>query len=137
MRGHATIEIRKKNIRLVLDKLRALTLQSRSRSRLNLHPDYGTNQVPSNYSPSFCIWVTAENRLIVGLRVEKRRNSNDNIGRAQQAAFKVVTPAIKYKEVDDEGADKQADGFEESEVQGHLFRHAPAEENNEWGDEER
>jgi hypothetical protein len=50
--------------------------------------------------------VSSKDGLIANLGIEEGGDGNDNIGRAQQATFKVVTSPVKDKEVHNEGADE-------------------------------
>lgn len=61
---------------------------------------------------------------------------NDNIGGEQKCTLKVVTPAIQDQEVDHKGGDKETDGLEQGEVQGHVLIHAPAQDDDKRSDED-
>jgi hypothetical protein len=58
------------------------------------------------YNPTSRLRVSSKDGLIANLGIEEGGDGNDNIGRAQQATFKVVTSPVKDKEVHNEGADE-------------------------------
>lgn len=74
--------------------------------RSHLHPDYRANHIPSHQSPGSRLRVSTKDGLIANLGIEKSGDGNDNIRRAQQATFKVITAPVKDKEVNNEGADE-------------------------------
>lgn len=61
---------------------------------------------------------------------------NDDVGSEQKCSLEVVTPAIQDQEVDHKGGNKETDGLKQGEVQGHVLVHAPAQDDDKWGDED-
>ena len=70
------------------------------------------------------------------IRVEKGGDSDDDVRRHQKGSFEIIAASVKDEEVDDETSDEQRDGFEEREVERHVFVHAPAEDDDEGRDKD-
>lgn len=77
------------------------------------------------------IILTAANTVgLVAVRVEERRDSDNDVRSTEQRALEVVAAAVEDEEVDDEGRDEHADGLEEGEVQAHVLVHDPAQDDD-------
>lgn len=79
---------------------------------------------------------TSQVTRLVAVRVEERRQSDDDIGCNEQRAFEVVAAAVQNQEVDHERGDEETDGLEQGKVQRHVFAHAPAQDDDEGSDED-
>lgn len=73
-----------------------------------------SNQTPNHFRNDI---RTTKTTLLIGIWVEESRHSDDDVGSTEKCTFEVVGPTVQDEEVNDEGRDKEGDGFEESEVQ--------------------
>jgi hypothetical protein len=87
------------------------------------------DQTPNHFRT--CPVISTKSTGILLFGVEEGSNSDDNVRSAQQRAFEVITAAVKDKEVYDEDRNKECNCLEQCEVQGHVFAHAPTEEDYE------
>ena len=79
---------------------------------------------------------TTQLALSVGVRIVESSHSNNHVSCNQESAFEIVTPTVQNKEVNNEGSDKERDGFEEIEVERHFPVQTPSKKNNDGRDKE-
>ena len=62
---------------------------------------------------------------------------NDDVGCNQEDTLQVVASAVQDKEVNNKGGDKETNCFKQRKVKRHVLVHTPAQDDDQWCDENR